>query len=164
MLNKKNKRGLLLAEETLKIILALIGITFLVFLLYTLYMSGDESQDLILAKGSIDNLKLQIDSEIDLIEIVGPINWYLHVWPHEYIGPLFRIPSREILYGAPISCNNMDWESCICLCNGESPESCDKEGICFENKQKFILGAKDVIKIKPVPLSFEIDYENKQIK
>ena len=37
-----NRKGFLLAEETLKIILALIAITFLVYFLVSLYMFGVE--------------------------------------------------------------------------------------------------------------------------
>ena len=42
----KNKKGFLLAEETLKIILAVIAIGFLAYLLFSIYKSGSDSKNL----------------------------------------------------------------------------------------------------------------------
>jgi len=57
-----NKRGFLLGEETLKIIIAIIAISFLVYLLFSLYSANRTSKDLELAKSSLNHLIEEINS------------------------------------------------------------------------------------------------------
>ena len=64
---KKNKKGFLLAEETLKIILALICIVFLVYFLVYLYFSNVDSKKLEQAKSSLDYLFKEINSGVNSV-------------------------------------------------------------------------------------------------
>ena len=64
-----NKRGFLLGEETLKIVLAVIAIGFLVFFLVSLYSSYTRNKDLELAEASLGYLIEGINSGSEEVEI-----------------------------------------------------------------------------------------------
>jgi hypothetical protein len=147
------KKGFLLAEETLKIILAVIAIGFLAYLLFSLYQANKDAEDLELAKASLNFLATEINSERAQVEIYNPEGWFISSWPSEG--------------GMPLSCSNLGWENCICIC-GESlnpfdsaAEECDAAGACLENAYELDLTEK--IEIKEPPVTLDIDYENKQI-
>ncbi|MBL7059272.1 hypothetical protein ISS08_02365 [Candidatus Pacearchaeota archaeon] len=171
-MNFKNKKGMLLAEETLKIIIALIGIVFLVYLLYSLYLNSGGDKDLEFAQDSLDYFVEQIQlEEIENIEIFNPSGWYVHIWPHTaYIWTWFPgnvfvegFLKRSLVETSPFSCENMGWESCICICEKNNPDNCAKNGFCVENKYGFILenGSKQ---IKSPPIIFELNRDTKEIK
>ena len=52
----KCKKGFLLVEETLKIIIALISLIFLVYFLVSLYMANQNAKNLEWAKSSLNHL------------------------------------------------------------------------------------------------------------
>ena len=56
-----NKKGFLLAEETLKIIIALISLGFLVYFLGALYFANQDSKELEQAKASLEFLVKEIN-------------------------------------------------------------------------------------------------------
>lgn len=157
-----NKNGFLLGEETLKIVLAVIAIFFLVYLLVSLYYAGRKSKDLETAEASLNHLIEQVDSmkegEIGEVEIYNPKGWWLISWPYSDI--------------IPNSCSNIGWESCICICDSRSigeffqgergfAESCD-DSICLESD--FIVeGEENKIKIEKPPVILEINYDDKLI-
>jgi hypothetical protein len=149
------KRGFLLAEETLKIILAVIAIGFLVYLLFSLYNANKASEELELAKASLNHLAEEINSEKAQVEIYNPEGWFIISWPS----------AGEI----PLSCSNLGWQNCICICDEghitkyfkSEAESCDATGACLENAYKLDLTEKT--KIKEPPITLDIDYENKEI-
>ena len=65
----RNRRGFLLAGETLKIIIAVICIGFLVYFLISLYLTSKNSKDLEFAKESLNYLSDEIEDGKTEIEI-----------------------------------------------------------------------------------------------
>lgn len=153
-----NKKGELLVSETLKIILALISIGFLIYFLTALYSGNKDSKNLEFAKESLQELVEKLNSNLSKVEIYNPKNWVIGSWPHNFTtGNPFLIKIEE---GIPKSCSNLGWKNCICICPKNNPDECDEKGICLENE--FILG-EGSIKIENLPLVLIIDYENKKI-
>ena len=153
-----NKKAMLLAEETLKIVLALIAIGFLVYFLVSLWMANQDAKDLELAKASLQHLVDEINAESPEIEIYNPKAWFVLSWPHTTTSGVWLWKSTNS--GVPKSCENLGWANCICICDGNDQDDCDKMGICLG--KKFIVKG-DFIKIKPVPLNLEIKYNNNEI-
>lgn len=139
----KNKKGFLLAEETLKIIIALIAIIFLAYFLTQIYFAkikGDKlEQANALLIDSPENLKLIMNSlnegETKIKDILEPNGWYIFSF------------SKEV---KPNSCLG---EVCLCICdnawdyNGKfnrQQKECDKNGVCLIEKD---LGEFTEIKI-----------------
>ena len=131
-MRKKNKGGFLLAEETLKIVIALIALTFLIYFLMSLYfaktsenaierarnvlMDSDES-----VKKVIENLNEGESREISLPNIYdsgGADDWVL-----------FSFVSDE----KPNSCAG---QNCLCICDDalrskNQASRCNEKGICL---------------------------------
>ena len=149
----KNKKGFLLAEETLKIVIALISIGLLVYLLISLYLSNKDEQNLELAKSSLEHLSKQINSKTSEVEVYNPDGWSLLSWPYE--GKV------------PLSCSNLGWGNCLCICktplvrrNKNYLENCDGNGICSETKN-LVVKKGDIqlpIEIDNPPLKLKINY------
>jgi len=138
----KNKKGFLLAEETLKIILAVIGIGFLVFLLSSIYFSNVQEKDVKHAKNVLRDSEESIENTIELvrqgkgnlsngsseiIDINNPEGWSLF----SYI----LKQEKKI----PNSCAS---QNCVCVCDsllikedflrGErQSEECSEKGECL---------------------------------
>lgn len=159
------KKGFFLAEETLKIILSVIAIGFLAFLLFSLYNTNKHSQELELAKESLDFLIQEIDSQRTEVQIFNPEEWIIISWPH-----------RGII---PNSCSNLGWTGCVCISEDVSlivqtfsggslferfSEKSD-EGVCLENDFSVKKDGVDVqpIVIEDAPLNLKINYEEKVI-
>ncbi len=145
----RNKKGFLLAEETLKIIIAVICIGFLVYFLMSLYFTNKSSKDLEFAEASLNKLIDEIKSGITEVEIYNPKDWVISVWFDEL----------------PKTCSNIAWDKCICICKGpvfweNLLDNCDKEGFCLENNLKLDIEEKS-IKINEVP--FKIKIQNNMI-
>ena len=156
---KTDKKGFLLAEETLKIILAVIAIGFLAYLLFSLYNANKTAKDLELAKESLDFLVQEINAQRAEVKIYNPEGWVIYSWPNTYTkGILLWQTTKE---GIPLSCSNLGWSSCICICKKDTPDKCDSKGICLDNPLGFSLG--DSIKIQDPPINLAIDYKNKII-
>ncbi len=154
-----NKKGFLLAEETLKIILAVIAIGFLVYLLFSVYKTNKDSGNLELAKASMETLVSGINNSKARIEIYNPSNWIICSWPNPYstgFGPF-----QSIKLGMPKFCSNLGLDNCLCICKKENPDSCDKNGICRENSWSLLLDKN--IKIDNPPITLFIDYDAKKI-
>ena len=154
-----DKKGFLLAEETLKIILAVIAIGFLAYLLFSIYNTNKDSTNLELARASMESLSRTLNEEKSSAEIYNPRKWIICSWPNVYLsGSLF---SKKTEVGMPNFCSNLDWSSCLCICKKETPDSCDKDGICIENLKS--LSLDNNIKIENPPVMLSIDYDNKKI-
>ena len=138
------KRGFLLAEETLKIILAVIAIGFLAYFLISLYLSNQDSKNLEFAKASLSFLVKEINDGKTEVDIYNPKGWHISSWQE----------------GLPLSCSNIGLDSCLCICDGKDAEDCDNKGICLEND--FNMG-EGSIKIRDSPITLMIDQVNKQI-
>jgi hypothetical protein len=123
--NKLNKKADMTPEEALKIILAVLGIVFLLYLAFSFYgifMSStklDQSRavlDSMISKASI----LTLGSNTSIL-ITSPEDWTLYVYNKSEISPK--------------SCAN---SACICICEeyfnpgkiSQAVASCDKSGIC----------------------------------
>jgi hypothetical protein len=135
----KNKRGFLLGEETLKIIVAVICIILLVGLLVALYYSQINSAKTKQAQATLTNSSESIASVIERVElgqglngssetklIHNPSGWYLS----SYTGNSQK----------PNSCAG---ENCLCICDkvfvdtlfgimdSRQLKECDKNGACL---------------------------------
>lgn len=131
VINKENKRGFLLAEETLKIIIAVICIIFLVYLLAALYNSNSSNKKLNQAKEiligtdessrSIESIILSLkEGENEVKDISNPSGWHFY----SFVG-------QE----KPNSCLN---QRCLCICQKpliekitSRAEKCDNDGVCL---------------------------------
>jgi len=131
----KTKRGMLLAEETLKMVIAIIVIVFLVYFLVNLYygkLKDDaikKSEQLLIKsdqsiKNVIESLKEGESKNLVLQEISSfGDNWHL-----------FSFTEQE----KPNSCAG---KNCLCICDdviGEDPlgfvkqiNECNKNGVCI---------------------------------
>lgn len=147
----KNRRGFLLGETVLKIVIAVICIGFLIYFLIALYFNNADAKDLEFAKESLDYMIGEIDAGRNQVEIFNPKGWNLISWRGKDI---------------PLSCENVGWETCLCICDGDwkfwtdKLEECDNFGTCLESE----FTVEDWIAFKNPPLKLNIDYENKIIK
>lgn len=156
---KTDKKGFLLAEQTLKIILAVIAIGFLAFLLFSLYNANKTAKNLELAEESLDFLIQEIGEKRAEVNIYNPKGWVIYSWPNTYLTGL-RPLGINLLggtdTGSPQSCKNLGWGKCICICSKATPDKCDSTGVCLDNPQGFSIS--DSIKIKDPPITLVIDY------
>jgi hypothetical protein len=164
----KNKKAFLLAEETLKIVLAVISIGFLVYFLSALYFTNQNSKDLELAKASLESLiESTKNSEINEVLIYNPEDWVLISF------------SKEKADDLPNSCSNFAWDSCICLTDDinffsewltllpwtddkeiKFKENSDEEGTCL--KSEYSVQGR-IILLEELPITLQINHEEKII-
>lgn len=147
------KRGFLLAEETLKMIIAVIVIIALMGLLAKLYYGYKNDKELEQAEATLERLKQEISSleegQTKTFEIYNPVDagfdkdgdhWTLMSWPIN--GKL------------PKQCSTKGWGNCICICKNDKSvdyfeknlifkeinfakqysDKCDEIGVCVENQ------------------------------
>ena len=155
-----NKHGFLLAEETLKLIISVIAIGFLAYFLVSLYFSARTSQELEQAKETLPFLMNETIAGRTSADIYNPKGWLLGSWPHVVEKGILFFKEREMQL--PKTCSNLGLTSCICLCEKDSAESCDNDGICLNNEGFLIEGSS--IKIENPPLNINIDQTNKILK
>ncbi len=121
----KNKKGFLLANETLKIIIAVICIGFLIYFLSMLYLSKSGTQDKIDAKNNLERVEEITKSlgvgESEVQGIGNPGGWHI-----------FSFISDT----KPNSCAG---QNCLCICGkaidigdklGRQVKKCDEKGAC----------------------------------
>ena len=161
----RNKNGFLLAEETLKIIIALISISFLIYFLTALYFANQGNKDLEKAEASLEFLIEEINAGREQVEIYNPNGWWITSWPVEQkSSKIGRIFFKEGIF-IPNSCSNLGWKNCVCICPKSTfsikaegfKEDCDDKGICRESD--FTVDG-NVIKIDKVPFTLNITYED----
>ncbi len=73
----KNKKGFLLAEETLKMIIAVISIGILAYLLFSLYNAEGSSQDEQFAEATLERLITEILNGAEEVAVYNPEDWIL---------------------------------------------------------------------------------------
>ncbi len=155
-----NKRGFLLAEETLKIIIAVIAIILLIGFLTTLYMSFKSGQEEKQAQATVEKLKQAIDSQQESFTIYNPAGWFIDSW-------------NVKMDAVPNICRLNGWENCICMTDlsfyqRSTTENLLKESkICLEVSQKVNFLSDDApgsIQIRPVPVGLSIEKLNDEIK
>ena len=123
----KNKKGFLLADETVKILIALICIGFLIYFLSALYFSKTDSRKKIEAEdtlGRIDEiLNAILSGSSEIQSISNPKGWHL-----------YSFVSEE----KPNSCVG---ENCLCICKNaldiqdtfnRQIKVCDDKGACLK--------------------------------
>lgn len=121
-----SKKGMLLATETLKIIVAVISIGFLIYLLAAIYFNSGDTKDLEQAEGTMGRIKLildrfdEVDFEGEAVTEVTPYGWMI-----------FAFVEAEI---KPNSCSG---ENCLCICEevlietgSRQIKKCDDLGVC----------------------------------
>ena len=161
----KQKKGFLLAEETLKIIIAVICIGFLAYLLLSIYMKSTDSKKLPFAKSTLNSIVTAIDGGQTSVDVYNPDGWYFDVWPQTVTSRGFLgIGSTTVRNARPLFCENLGWQSCICICKKNTINDCDNTdtGICVNNSANFDVAGKN-IELKNLPLTLKIDYANKEI-
>lgn len=119
-----SKRGFLLAEETLKVIIAVICIVFLAYLLVALYNSYTADKKIEQAKGDLSRIE-------DILSSLGE---------GQKVSQDFSDPEGWHFYGfsgqeKPNSCLNTN---CLCICQKSlirqitsQASKCDKRGACL---------------------------------
>jgi len=160
------KRGMLLAEETIKIIIAVIAIFFLIYFLTSLYLAHQKSRGLEFAEASLEHLIEHIKNndgkaETSEVEIQNPSSWWILSWPT-------TTEDGEILM--PNSCSNIGLESCVCICRIRGVfkrdfrpskgdlKVCDDSGVCLGYVKNIIIDEEyNRIKIEPI-LELKIEY------
>ena len=117
-----NKKGFLLGEEAIKLILAVISILFLILFIIFLYNNFSKNEELDQAKASLEYLIEQINSGNTQAEIYNPKEW-----------AIVSFSGVDL----PDQCSKLGWESCLCICdpakaNINSKLACNWKGICQE--------------------------------
>lgn len=160
-----NNKKAILMPETLKIVLAVIGISLLVVLsvkLYSIFIGGKTESEQ--AKASLENLYLQIqsvekgDKTQAKFVLESPNEWWLISWPYENEDK------------KPNQCKG---NYCVCLCPykfdiGEKDMSlneCDKNGICKDVSKQVLTSEGDTntpLLIKGV-LNLRVSLKNEKI-
>lgn len=155
----KNKRGFLLGEETLKVLIAVICIAFLVYLLVAVYLSVTGAEKV---KQASESLKDKIAPEINRINggetfseqgihVPNPSDWYIFSFIGEDKKPNLCLE-----------------QNCICLCENAFPDwfdwqikKCDEKGSCaiVSNLEKF-----EKIKIEKAGVQISIQKINEQMQ
>lgn len=123
---KRSKKGFLLANETLKIIIAVICIGFLIYLLSMIYLSKTGANKKVEAEKNLERVEEIIDSlgidESERQAIGNPKAWHI-----------FSFTGLE----KPNSCAG---QSCLCICGkaldidgqfNRQIKKCDSDGVCI---------------------------------
>jgi hypothetical protein len=139
----KDKHGFLLGEETVKIVIAVICIVFLVFLLVSIYFSVSGNQQSKEAEASLKNILVP---EIERINVGGETRINGTIIPNPSGWYIFSFIEGD---KKPNLCSG---ENCVCICQNiwinifdRQIKACDNKGTCnvFSNLKKF-----DEIKIE----------------
>jgi hypothetical protein len=124
---RNDKRGFLLADETLKIIIGVICIALLAYLLISIYNNKVGGEKKILAKGVLDRTQEIIsslkDGETEKQDLVNPEGWYFMSFTGNSVKP-----------------NSCIGKNCICVCDNawdykerfnRQAKKCDESGECL---------------------------------
>jgi len=140
-----NKNAFLLAEETLKIIVAVICIGFLAFFVASLYFNSVNDQNRVKATASLERIKTVIENTQSTQEVVSdiiPSGWNII----SFVGEK-----------KPNSCGGVN---CLCICDDvlitlfdRQLKECDSGGVCEIVRN--LIGFEE-IKIKKPSSSIEI--------
>lgn len=151
------KKAMILAEETLKIVIAVIVIGFLAFFLASLYYNNQKARELDLAKESLNYFIEQVNIKSQEIELFNPKGWVL-----------VSFSSSKGTSNMPLSCSNLAWGECSCICEKsftttsnpiyqtDLKDDCDKSGICAEIKEEIVI-KENYLEIES-PLILKVNY------
>ncbi len=147
-----DKKGFLLGEETLKIIIALICLGLLVYFLGALYMSNLNSQKLVQAEETLSRISDIVknnQANLESVEMLNPAGWYLF----SFVNVLS--PNSCAGKNCLCICDNVNVDTLFGLIESRQLQECGKNGVCLivENLNSF-----EKIKIeKSGATSIEID-------
>jgi hypothetical protein len=123
-----NKRGFFLAEETMKIILAVICLGFLIFVLGKMYYSYATDKETQQAKDTLGRIEKEINSmnegEPRDIIVYSPASGFVKTWV------LISFSGKE----KPLFCSEKNWESCLCICEHLKTSYTSIKDRCNEDK------------------------------
>lgn len=136
------KRGFLLAEETVKIVLAVIGLLFLAYLLFSLYYNHLKNEKLEEAKSTLDRMK----TEMGNINVGEKIDFIIYNPSPTYPGGIgsWHVSSGNINTPGCFSTN------CLCICDNSK---CDGKNACQETSKP----VTSSLKISQIPLTIKIE-------
>jgi hypothetical protein len=136
-----NKNGMLLVEETLKMIIAVIAIIFLVYILVSIYFTNVKGNNLVQANADINNLRTVINGNGNLSILNNPVGWYLFYFPKD---------------NSPNACAS---QNCLCVCdeitlNFDIPLYGSKDDRQFKecNDNGACLGVSELQKFNPIEI------------
>ena len=128
----KNKKGFLLTEETLKIVIAVIGLTILIYFLVALFYSNIGQEKQRQAASTVEGIS-DVISVLDLgqreVYLLQPKGWTMFSFVGEETKP-----------------NSCFGENCICICDevwvdifDNQIKKCAKKGACLvvDNLESF---------------------------
>lgn len=148
----ESKKGFLLGEVSLKLVIAVICIGFLAYFLFSLYYSNVDSKNLELAKESLNFLEQEMAAGHAEVEIFNPKGW--------------KITSFGSSEEKPNACSNFGWENCICFYDPDAffkvwtdkVDEVNSLGTCIESD--FVI--EEYIEIENPPI--KVNYNEKTIK
>ena len=143
-----NRRGFLLGEETIKIILAVIclaGLIVFVIYIYNGYAGNQDSQN---AGATLNHIVSDIKGGVTQEQIYNPQNWVLISFPSQSTDPK----------NFPQVCTLNKWKTCLCICSDVN--SCSNKGSCVQNDFSVQEG---FIKFEKLPMSLSISQQSKTI-
>jgi len=147
----KNKRGFLLGEETVKIVIAVVVLIFLFGLLGKLYYSYSSNKELRQAEESLnyllDEMSLMKVSDKRSVDIWNPVKWCV---------------VSEISGSMPDKCVSSGWTNCLCICVPSSVGSgvgtgliCDLKGC----KAQSVCLSSEKVETSPIVIEHSIQIE-----
>jgi len=170
----KSKKGFMLGEYTLKIVIAVIVLLLLFYLLFRLYSTYEDGRNLELAeatlKSIIESMEVAKESGEEEVIVLNPTEkgltshyWSIVSWPY---GNYKLIPE---------SCD----KNCVCICqfpntwetepfgriSDDLLEKCNSIGVCLNSYSKIkilnsgFLKVDGQIQIKNPPVNLKINYE-----
>lgn len=143
---RKNKKGFLLAEQTVKIIIALLSIIILVFLLVSLYYGKvtaekkrQANQILIGSSNSFEDFLNTVESgkvESNNFPVKGAVGWYFYFFTGQEIKPNTCVGKNCVcICDDVVGFNLIDWSSE----RERQIEECNENGACLivENLKEY---------------------------
>lgn len=169
-----NRKGKLILEESVKWILAVACIAFLISLSVTLYGVFNSKAKIEQGRATLDEFVSKVNflegDKISKMILGSPKGWYVVFYDSS------RVLSGDGT-GMPIQCGNKD---CVCLCEAERRLSmeerdyfyyrnkgksdglihCEKEGICKSTKNKILFGEDMLpwLSLHEAPIGIEIKW------
>lgn len=123
----KDKKGFLLAEETLKIVIAVIAISFLIYFLVNIYFANINGEKRLQAENLIETITPKLNNLVeggsDSLDIFNPKGWYFFSFA-----------------GYDVKPNLCAGKNCLCVCDNawdfenrfkRQQKKCDKDGVCL---------------------------------
>jgi hypothetical protein len=149
---KTKKASLLLESETVKIVLAVICLCLLIFLAYKLYTLFMKKTAIEIARENIEQLVNKInkleEGQSGKFTLTGPNDWYLMLFNKG--DPM------------PVQCANAG--NCLCICEAQTYEGCDKQGICkslnLESQMSYTCFASSITGVDYVYKCFKIKIQD----